>query len=235
VCFLDQLQNLPKTQIRGPFLIVAPLSLISQWQSEASAWTPDTNVVVYHGSSSARAYLQQSEFYFTEPFVSKGDASRLKKMHVTKFHVMITTFEVVLKDVSVLSKIRWRVLIVDEAHRLKNPKSRLFEELASVPRDFCLLLTGTPLQNSTEELWALLHFSDRASFRSKEAFVEKFGQLTDAHQVRDLHSVLKPYLLRRVKEDVEKALPPKEGAYYLVTKRVSRTERCFCTQKRYWK
>jgi chromodomain-helicase-DNA-binding protein 7 len=93
---------------------------------------------------------------------------------------------------------------------LKNPKARLFEELATVPRDFCLLLTGTPLQNSTEELWALLNFADPVAFASKDTFFEKFGQLTDAKQVSDLHSILKPYLLRRVKEDVEKSLPPKE-------------------------
>ncbi len=105
---------------------------------------------------------------------------------------------------------RWRALLVDEAHRLKNVKSRLFEDLASVPREFCLLLTGTPLQNSTEELWALLHFCDPVSFASKDDFTAKFGQLTDADQVSNLHTVLRPYLLRRVKEDVEKSLPPKE-------------------------
>jgi chromodomain-helicase-DNA-binding protein 7 len=101
-------------------------------------------------------------------------------------------------------------MIIDEAHRLKNHQSRLFSDLATVPRDFCLLLTGTPLQNSTEELWSLLNFSDNIAFASKEDFVGKFGQLSDSKQVSDLHSVLRPYLLRRVKEDVEKSLPPKE-------------------------
>jgi SNF2 family DNA or RNA helicase len=134
----------------------------------------------------------------------------LKKNHITKFHILITTYEVVLKDVNVMSKIRWRALIVDEAHRLKNSKSRLFEELATVPRDYCVLLTGTPLANATEELWALLHFADNVAFADKEEFLDKFGQLTDSEQVGQLHTVLKPYLLRRVKEDVEKTLPPKE-------------------------
>ena len=101
--------------------------------------------------------------------------------------------------------------------RLKNIKSRLFEDLASVPREFCLLLTGTPLQNSTEELWALLHFADPVAFASKEEFTNNFGQLQDASQVASLHSVLRPYLLRRVKEDVEKALPPKEETILEVT------------------
>ncbi len=100
--------------------------------------------------------------------------------------------------------------MVDEAHRLKNDQSRLFVELGNVPREFCLLLTGTPLQNSTGELWSLLHFCNSSNFSSKEEFVEKFGQLSDSKQVSELHSVLKPYLLRRVKEDVEKSLPPKE-------------------------
>ena len=158
----------------------------------------------------------QQEFYYTDQFTPKVNAAKLKKSHVTKFHILITTYEVVLKDIAVLSKIKWKALIVDEAHRLKNPKARLFEELATVPRDFCVLLTGTPLQNSTEELWALLHFSDPLAFQSKDDFIEKFGQLENAKQVSDLHSVLKPYLLRRVKEDVEKSLPPKEETIFEV-------------------
>ena len=215
--FLHQLHALPQTRVRGPFLIVAPLSLIGQWQSESQTWAPDLNVVFYHGSADAREFIAKHEFYYSDQFVPKQTAARLKKMHVTKFHILITTYEVVLKDVDVLKKIRWKALIVDEAHRLKNPKARLFEELASVPRDFCILLTGTPLQNSTEELWALLYFADPFTFKSKEDFIEKFGELSDAKQVSDLHTVLKPYLLRRVKEDVEKSLPPKEETILEVT------------------
>ena len=108
-------------------------------------------------------------------------------------------------------------MIVDEAHRLKNHESRLFSDLAVFHRDFCLLLTGTPLQNSTEELWSLLNFSDPITFASKEEFVKKFGQLSDSKQVSELHQVLRPDLLRRVKEDVEKALPPKVETILEVT------------------
>jgi len=209
MCFLDQLQRSVKTQIRGPFLIIAPLSLVNQWRSESTTWAPDMNVLLYHGNMNAREYLVKQEFYYTDPFVSKSTAAKLKRQHITKFDVLITTYEVAMKDISVLSKIKWKVMIVDEAHRLKNHQSRLFAELLHVPRDFCLLLTGTPLQNSTEELWSLLNFSDSSTFSSKDLFVEKFGQLSDAKQVSQLHSILKPYLLRRVKEDVEKSLPPK--------------------------
>lgn len=207
--FLQALSNNPLTKIRGPFLIVAPLSLIGQWQSEARGWAPDYNVVLYHGSADARAFLTQQEFYYTEQFVPKGTATKLRKQHVTKFHILITTYEVVLKDIAVFSKIKWRALIVDEAHRLKNADSRLFAELASVPRDHCVLLTGTPLANNTDELWALLHFDDPKAFADREDFLEKFGEMKDAAQVNQLHTILKPYLLRRVKEDVEKSMPPK--------------------------
>lgn len=207
----------PAAQVRGPFLIVAPLSLVGQWQSELACWAPDMNVVLYHGSADSREYLVKEEFYYKEPFVSKTHVSKYKKIHVTKFHVLITTYEVVLKDLHVLNKIRWRVLLVDEAHRLKNSNSKLFEELATVPRDYCVLLTGTPIANATEELWALLHFANPTIFCNKDEFLVKFGMMTDSQQVTELHTLLKPYLLRRVKEDVEKSLPPKEETILEVT------------------
>lgn len=210
VCFLDQLQKLNTTRVRGPFLIVAPLSLVNQWQSEALTWSPDMNVVLYHGSGSARKFLVENEFYYNDQFVPKALAQKLKRQHYTKFHLLITTFEIIMKDMNILSRINWKALIVDEAHRLKNDSSRLFSDLRTIPRDFCLLLTGTPLQNSTEELWSLLNFCNPVDFGAKEDFVMKFGSLSDAQQVKDLHNILKPYLLRRVKEDVEKSLPPKE-------------------------
>ena len=191
-------------------MIVAPLSLVGQWQSELASWTPDMNVVLYHGSAAARDFLVQHEFYYNEPFVQKTTAVKFKKQNITKFHVCITTYEVCLKDTAVLSKIKWRALIVDEAHRLKNHKSRLFQDLANVNREYCLLLTGTPIANATEELFSLLHFANPTIFKDRDEFIEKFGQMTDAKQVNELHSLLRPYLLRRVKEDVEKSLPPKE-------------------------
>ena len=189
---------------------MAPLSLIDQWQSELRSWAPDMNVILYHGSADARDFLVKQEFYFNDQFVPKAEAARLRKMQVTKFHVLITTYEVVLKDMTVLSKIRWKTLIVDEAHRLKNYKARLFLELSAFPRDHCVLLTGTPIANATEELWALLNFANPQIFYDRDDFLAKFGEMTDAQQVNELHALLKPYLLRRVKEDVEKSLPNKE-------------------------
>lgn len=201
--FLHLLGVNSKIRSRGPFLVVAPLSLIQQWQNECDTWTK-MDCVVYHGNTECRQVIQEYEFYYLTP-----DGKPDKKKPI-KFNILVTTYEVAIKDIRLLSRIDWRCLIVDEAHRLKNHQSRLVEQLRSIRRDHCILLTGTPLQNKTEELWALLHFIDSSTFPSINAFLENFGNLQDSKQVADLHKMLKPFLLRRVKEDVEKSLPPKE-------------------------
>jgi chromodomain-helicase-DNA-binding protein 7 len=210
ICFLHELQNRDTTQVCGPFIIVAPLSLIAQWQSELEIWSPDMNCIVLHGNQEAREMIVEHEFFYKETFTNKEDCKSLRKANACKFHILLTTFEMAAKDISILRKIKWQVLIVDEAHRLKNKESRLFEQLTQLPREHCVLLTGTPLQNKTEELWALLNFADKEKFENQEFFLGQFGDLKNADQVAKLHDVLKPYLLRRVKEDVEKSLPPKE-------------------------
>ncbi|KAG7391902.1 choline dehydrogenase 7 [Phytophthora pseudosyringae] len=201
--FLNLLRDDPKIKIRGPFLIVAPLSLIVQWQNECETWTT-MNCVVYHGNGASREIIRDFEFHYLD------EKLRPDKKKSFRFNILVTTYEVAIKDIAALSKIHWRCLVVDEAHRLKNQSSRLVEQMRSLRRDHCVLLTGTPLQNKTEELWALLNFLDAKSFPSVDDFLEKFGDLHEAQQVADLHKMLKPYLLRRVKEDVEKSLPPKE-------------------------
>ena len=208
--FFQRLRHMQETRLRGPFLVVAPLSLVYQWQNEAAVWAPELNVVVYHGSQESRELIQEHEFWYRAPHVAADEAAALRKEHVVKFDLMVTTFEVAIKDMSLLSKVPWRVLVVDEAHRLKNPEARLFQQLQQLQRDHCVLLTGTPLQNKTEELWGLLHFASPEKFPRLDLFVQRFGDLKDSSQVAQLHGLLKPFLLRRVKEDVEKSLPPKE-------------------------
>jgi SNF2-related domain len=101
-----------------------------------------------------------------------------------------------MKDVDVLRKIHWKALILDDAHRLENRKTRLFEERASISRDFCILLTGTPLQKLAEELWALIYFADPITFKSREKHLSnKFGDLPDAKQISGLHTVHCPQVV----------------------------------------
>eukprot|EP00027_Filamoeba_sp_ATCC50430_P005766 CAMPEP_0168547732 /NCGR_PEP_ID=MMETSP0413-20121227/4191_1 /TAXON_ID=136452 /ORGANISM="Filamoeba nolandi, Strain NC-AS-23-1" /LENGTH=886 /DNA_ID=CAMNT_0008578001 /DNA_START=270 /DNA_END=2931 /DNA_ORIENTATION=+ len=159
------------------------------------------NVVVYTGNSAARNTLVQYEFYFPQP--GKSGQKRIK------FNVLLTTYELILKDKNVLGDIKWTYLAVDEGHRLKNNESMLHEVLMEFKTGNRLLLTGTPLQNSIKELWSLLFFLNPEKFHSFSDFQSKYSDLKEQETILKLHEELKPYLLRRVKKDVEKSLPAK--------------------------
>ncbi|CAH8375085.1 unnamed protein product [Eruca vesicaria subsp. sativa] len=198
VSMLGFLQN--TQQIPGPFLVVVPLSTLANWAKEFRKWLPDMNIIVYVGTRASREVCQQYEFY-----------NEKKVGRPIKFNALLTTYEVVLKDKAVLSKIKWIYLMVDEAHRLKNSEAQLYTALLEFSTKNKLLITGTPLQNSVEELWALLHFLDPAKFRNKDEFVENYKNLSSFNEseLANLHLELRPHILRRVIKDVEKSLPPK--------------------------
>jgi len=126
-----------------------------------------------------------------------------RDMNVCKFDVVITTYEMCHKDAAFFQAIPWRLLVVDEAHKLKNDQSNLSLMLRTINRNATLLLTGTPLQNDTKELWSLLNFLDDQKFHDAEDFMENCGEVTDAEGLGKLHDMLGPYMLRRMKEDVE--------------------------------
>lgn len=213
VSFLTILQK--EYHMGGPFLIIAPLSTVMHWQREFQNWS-DMNTIIYHGSQEDREILDAYEMEFaSERERKEKDKIRLANgRRPWKCTVVVTTPELcVKKDVSLLlgRKIHWDVLVVDEAHRLKSDRSKLNVALKErFSFDATLLLTGTPLQNNTEELWTLLNLVDAPKFRSKEGFVNEYGDLQRAEDVNKLQERIKPYLLRRMKEDVEKAVPPKE-------------------------
>ncbi|OBS72751.1 hypothetical protein A6R68_12675 [Neotoma lepida] len=132
-------------QLYGPFLIVVPLSTLTSWQREFEIWAPEINVVVYIGDLMSRNTIREYEWIH----------SQTKRL---KFNALITTYEILLKDKTVLGSINWAFLGVDEAHRLKNDDSLLYKTLIDFKSSHRLLITGTPLQNSLKELWSLLHF-----------------------------------------------------------------------------
>lgn len=130
-----------------------------------------------------------------------------------EWDVCVTSYEMVIKEKSVFKKFNWRYMVIDEAHRIKNEKSKLSEILREFKTTNRLLLTGTPLQNNLHELWALLNFLLPDVFNSSEDFDSWFNTnqcLGDNTLVERLHAVLKPFLLRRLKSEVEKRLKPKK-------------------------
>ncbi|PKK17028.1 hypothetical protein A306_00000201 [Columba livia] len=161
------------------------------------------NCIVYHGSLASRQMIQQYEMY------CKDARGRLIP-GAYKFDALITTFEMILSDCPELREIEWRCVIIDEAHRLKNRNCKLLDSLKHMDLEHKVLLTGTPLQNTVEELFSLLHFLEPSQFPSEAEFLKDFGDLKTEEQVQKLQAILKPMMLRRLKEDVEKNLAPKQ-------------------------
>lgn len=193
-----------KKRNMGPFLVIVPLSTLSNWVLEFDRWSPTITKVVYRGTGNIRKELAQN-------------------FRVTKFNVLLTTYEYVIRDKSVLGKIDWKHLVIDEGHRMKNHHCRLTQTLMQAykaPRR--LLLTGTPLQNNLPELWSLLNFLLPNIFKSVDNFEQWFSapfagttekvELTEEEQmliIHRLHVVLRPFLLRRLKKEVLTQLPDK--------------------------
>ncbi|ROV92346.1 hypothetical protein VMCG_09148 [Cytospora schulzeri] len=193
ISFLGYLRHIMGTT--GPHLIMVPKSTLDNWKREFAKWTPEVNVLVLQGAKEERQKLIQERLIDNEDF-----------------DVCITSYEMILREKSHLKKFAWEYIIIDEAHRIKNEESSLAQVIRLFNSRNRLLITGTPLQNNLHELWALLNFLLPDVFGDSEAFDEWFsGQGQDQDTVvQQLHRVLRPFLLRRVKADVEKSLLPKK-------------------------
>ncbi|XP_041345379.1 chromodomain-helicase-DNA-binding protein 8-like [Pyrgilauda ruficollis] len=196
------LQEVHGAGVRGPYLVIAPLSTIANWEREFGTWT-GLNTIVYHGSLASRQMIQQYEMYCK-------DAKGRLIPGAYKFDALITTFEMILSDCPELREVQWRCVVIDEAHRLKNRHCKLLDSLKHMELEHKVLLTGTPLQNTVEELFSLLHFLEPSQFPSEAEFLKDFGDLKTEEQVQKLQALLKPMMLCRLKEDVEKNLAPKQ-------------------------
>jgi ATP-dependent helicase STH1/SNF2 len=195
-----------KKQTSGPFLVIVPLSTMTNWALEFARWAPTVKLICYKGAPTVRRQLAGA--------IRQGN-----------WQVLLTTYEFIIKDRAILSKTKWIYMIIDEGHRMKNTKSKLALTLQQYYyARYRLILTGTPLQNNLPELWAILNFALPKIFNSVKSFDEWFNtpfantgaqdemKLTEEETiliVKRLHKVLRPFLLRRLKKDVESELPEK--------------------------
>nr|XP_020459223.1 chromodomain-helicase-DNA-binding protein 1-like [Monopterus albus] len=178
---------------KGEFLILSPLSVMENWRKELECFAPSLTVLCYKGDKERRAEIQ-------------------RETHTQDFHVLLTTYELCLKDVSFLRRRKWAVLVVDEAHRLKNQNSLLHKTLTEFAVGFRVLLTGTPIQNNLQELYSLLSFVQPSIFTADDMdyFVNSYSNVQNQPALAaELQSILEPFLLRRVKSQVAVDLPKK--------------------------
>lgn len=194
VSFLSWLRN-DRLQ-EGPFLVVAPLSVIPAWCDTFNHWAPDMNYVVYLGPESARRIIRDNELLI---------GGNPKK---PKFNVLVTSYDYILADWQFLQTIKWQVLAVDEAHRLKNRESQLYAKLFNFGVPSKVLITGTPIQNNLGELSALLDFLNPGKV-SIDGDLETLSATDAQSELQKLHEAIQPFILRRTKETVESDLPPK--------------------------
>ncbi|XP_035206695.1 LOW QUALITY PROTEIN: helicase domino-like [Stegodyphus dumicola] len=199
----------------GPHLIVVPTSVMLNWEMEFKKWCPGFKILTYYGTPKER---KQKRVGWTKP---------------NAFHVCITSYKLVVQDHQAFRRKKWKYFILDEAQHIKNFKSQRWQMLLNFQSSHRLLLTGTPLQNNLMELWSLMHFLMPNVFQSHREFREWFvnpftGMIEGSHEyneslIKRLHKVLRPFLLRRLKSEVEKQLPKKYE--HVVMCRLSKRQR----------
>jgi len=210
--------------VPGPFLVVAPLATLPNWTREFEKWLPDVPVCRYHGTTVEREAMLNTTLH-----------PRLKRVAGQTFPVIVTSYEMSIKDERKLNKIGpFTYLVVDEGQRLKNHRCTLIRSLKRIQASNRLLLSGTPIQNNLDELWSLLNFVNPVIFDDLTVFQSWFGfrnigqtrknkrgmdgtkeesillEQRKNQTVSKLHEILRPFLLRRIKKDVLTDMPPKK-------------------------
>ena len=197
-----------KHNIWGPFLVIAPSSTLHNWQQEITRFIPGLKCLPYWGNAKDRKVLRK--FW---------DRKHITYTKDSPFHVLITSYQLVVHDTQYFQKIRWQYMILDEAQAIKSSQSSRWKSLLGFHCRNRLLLTGTPIQNNMQELWALLHFIMPSLFDSHDEFSDWFSKDIESHaqsntklnedQLKRLHMILKPFMLRRIKKHVQKELGDK--------------------------
>ncbi|XP_016331111.1 SWI/SNF-related matrix-associated actin-dependent regulator of chromatin subfamily A containing DEAD/H box 1A [Sinocyclocheilus anshuiensis] len=197
------LAHLYENGIKGPHLITVPSSTLDNWVRELGLWCPSLKVLIYYGSVEDRRYLRQD--------ILSG---------LVEFNIIVSTYNLTIgndHDRSLFRKLRLKYAVFDEGHMLKNMNSQRYRHLMAINAEHRLLLTGTPLQNNLLELMSLLNFIMPSMFSSSTSQISKMFSTRSSEEESSFHKkriaqaklIMKPFILRRVKSEVLKQLPPK--------------------------
>ncbi|EFC49535.1 predicted protein [Naegleria gruberi] len=204
-----------KEEIWGPHLVVVPSSVLLNWEIEFKRWCPSLKILSYHGTQKQR---KDKRVGWSKP---------------NAFHVCITSYNLVIQDALSFKRKKWHYLILDEAHHIRNFKGQAWQTLLNFNTEKRLLLTGTPLQNNVMELWSLMHFLMPQVFQSHSEFKDWFSnsiqgmvegkQELNRELISRLHTILRPFILRRLKKEVSEQLPSKQE--HVIKVRLSQRQR----------
>ncbi|TPX54109.1 hypothetical protein CcCBS67573_g09617 [Chytriomyces confervae] len=180
-----------------PYLVVCPLSVLSSWEAEIKRWAPSFKFIRFHGPTNERANIK-------------------KRCLREKFDIYLTTYEQLVAESGWFSQKRgWRCVVLDEGHKIKNEKSNVSNVVYGIPSTYRFILTGTPLQNNMQELWALLHYLYPTVFTPPTAkyFFDSFNLAKGTYNtsaIEHARKLLDLIMLRRLKSHVDLSIPPKE-------------------------
>lgn len=200
ISLLGYLKHVKK--LSGPHMIVCPKSTLQNWLNELEKWCPTIKAVSLIGSKEQRK-------------------SQIRNvLEIEKWDVLVTTYEVCRFETHYITRVKWRYVVVDEGHKLKNCETQISKIMQALESTNRLILTGTPINNNLEELWVLLNFLlpdiFRRVFHTSE-WINNNHFLNDVKKVLKLKAILQPFMLRRVKLDVEKSLLPKKELQIVVS------------------
>jgi superfamily II DNA or RNA helicase len=181
---------------KGTTLLVAPMSVVGNWQREVARFAPELRVAVHHGSQRAQG----------------GDLARV----AAEADLLITTYGLAVRDAASLQALPWRRLVLDEAQHVKNPEAQQTRALAAIQAEQRIALTGTPVENRLDELWSIMRLINPGLLGSRQGFQERFARPIerdgDTQALAHLRRLTGPFVLRRLKSDpaIIRDLPEKQ-------------------------
>ena len=191
------------TDWHGPFLIAVRTNTFKQWCDEIENWT-DLNYMPYNSGPAQRSLMRQYQFQALDDLGNPIP-------NTYSFNIFLVSYDVLLKDVDFLQNYKWQIFVVDEGHRIKNKQGKKNNAMSILNAKQRIILTGTPIQNTLEELWTLLRFVSPNDFPDDPDFLQRDLEDLSKSQILKLQEQIRPHLLRRsLEDDVEHSIAPKD-------------------------